>query len=619
MCREDDMPESTYDPTVGNKDLVPEAGKVALDAGQPCARGLCSELKRTLTKNWLREVKVFNQKTVGVTMLMFISVVAPTLAFGASYGKASNNYIGTIETILCTAYTGMIMSAIGGMPMIIIGSTGPMLAISTAVYSMAESFDVPILTFNGWCSIWLLVYVVICVFFDLTRFAKLATRFTDDIFAFLVVSIFVIGAVGNPFTESGLLYYLSPNDASHEELAEDNTDYNFWATGFLSVLLGFGTTWLIFWLRTFKSSTFFTKTIREMIFDFSVITAVIVATVVDKVIFNEIPTESLNVPESFEPTFQCCDSSCTTSWPDDCPDQSSAAGTRPWFVNLGDLNGKGWVPIVAAGPALLAFLGNYLDNGITWHLIVNPNHKLQCGEAYNYDLLINGLLNCISGLLGCPWLVASTVPCITHLNALATRDKDNRILFVQETRWTNFLAHLILLCFAFASSVLKLIPLPVLLGVFLFMGLSALPNIQFWQRILQFIRQPSLYDDTPYNKYMTKARVHKYTLLQILFFTGVFVVQRIKVISIAFPFMTCLCIPARLFLFPKFFEGWELELLDGEDSHIDAWVAAKESRRKSILFGADSDDEDDEMELGLSKPKPAVGETVVGDDSSAEP
>ena len=52
--------------------------------------------------------------------------------------------------------------------------------------------------------------------------------------------------------------------------------------------------------------------------------------------------------------------------------------------------------------------------------------------------------------------------------------------------------------------------------------------------------------------------------------------QNIKAISIAFPFMTFLCIPARLFFLPKFFAGWELCLLDGEEDHIIAWAETKE-------------------------------------------
>jgi hypothetical protein len=243
-----------------------------------------------------------------------------------------------------------------------------MLAISTAVYDLAGSLDVPVLTFNAWVSIWLLIYVVICTFFDLTRYVKLATRFTDDIFAFLIVTIFVLDAIGDPFSNSGLTRYLDPNHPSHGKYTEE-PGYNFWATGFLSVILGLGTTWSIFFLRGFKTSSFLPGQIfRETIFDFSVIVSVVIWCCVDKLIFDEVQTEELNVPSRFEPTFQCCTSSCDSFFPDDCPDVAESAGTRKWFVNLGNLNGKGWATFAAAGPAILVFLGVYLDNGITWYV-----------------------------------------------------------------------------------------------------------------------------------------------------------------------------------------------------------------------------------------------------------
>ena len=62
--------------------------------------------------------------------------------------------------------------------------------------------------------------------------------------------------------------------------------------------------------------------------------------------------------------------------------------------------------------------------------------------------------------------------------------------------------------------------------------------------------------------------------------------------------MTFLCIPARLFFLPRFFEGWELVLLDGEDEEIEEWIDAKEEsirnfeKRSTISLGADSEDGD---------------------------
>ena len=232
---------------------------------------------------------------------------------------------------------------------------------------------------------------------------------------------------------------------------------------------------------------------------------------------------------------------------------------------------------------------------ITWHLINHKSHNVKHGEAYNYDLCLNGFFNFVNGCLGLPWLVATTVPCIIHLNSLAEKDKDGKILSVQETRLTMLFSHMMVGLSLLVLNVLQLLPMPVLYGVFLFMGLSALPAMQFWNRMLLWFQQPSLYPDTVFNRYMNKGKVHLYTVLQVFFFGLVFLVQNMSAISIIFPLMTLLCIPARLFFLPRFFEGWELLLLDGDDEDIKEWTNRKRRAMHSLRFADVDEEEDDEM------------------------
>ena len=62
--------------------------------------------------------------------------------------------------------------------------------------------------------------------------------------------------------------------------------------------------------------------------------------------------------------------------PTQCTDVAEAAGRRPWLVDLGDLNGKGWVPFFAAVPALLAFILVFLDDGSPWLLTLSLSLSL---------------------------------------------------------------------------------------------------------------------------------------------------------------------------------------------------------------------------------------------------
>ena len=103
---------------INNADLVADAGKVHLDEAQMWGKGIIGDFKRTVGTHWFSEVLNFNQKTIPVSLLMFITVIAPTLTFGAVYGKVTNNLIGAIETILATSWIGIVYSLIGGMPMV---------------------------------------------------------------------------------------------------------------------------------------------------------------------------------------------------------------------------------------------------------------------------------------------------------------------------------------------------------------------------------------------------------------------------------------------------------------------------------------------------------------------
>ena len=342
----------------------------------------------------------FNQKTVAVSLLMFISIIAPTLTFGAVHGKNTNNQIGAVETILATSWLGVAFALFSGMPCVIVGSTGPVLIMTSAMVDITKSLDVPFLPFYGWVSIWLCVYCSLTAFFDLTRYIRYATRFTDDIFALLIVSIFILNAIGNPFAEGGFFRYLSPNHSIHQELAEENpdNDYSYLETSLLSIILGVATTATIFFLRGFKTSSYFcNQGVRNSVHDFAVTAAVIMYTLLQQFCFSSIEVQGLAVPDKFEPSFACCTSECTSFWPDECEEQAAPTGTRPWFANLGDLNGKTYVPFLAAGPAILAYVLVYLDNGITWHLVYSPDNNLQHGESFNWDIFLNGACNMING------------------------------------------------------------------------------------------------------------------------------------------------------------------------------------------------------------------------------
>ncbi len=298
-------------------------------------------------------------------------------------------------------------------------------------------------------------YILFCLLFLLVTCNRFATRFTDEIFSFLIATIFIIDSLGSPFHEVGVFYYFK----------EDPLD-----VALLSLITCLGTTYIAYVLRGVKFSSYlWAGWMRNLFSDFAISIAIFVFTIVANLGFPSIQLEELDVPSTINPTFVCCHADCTTFYPADCPELETPFGPRPWRINLLDLNGKTHVIFMAAGPALLAFILVFLDNGITMHLMNHPAHKIAHGSAYNYDTVVIGIMIAVCSLYGFPWLVAATVRSLNHLHALAEKSSDGKRFYsVHETRLTGLFAHGMILGSLFALDIIRLIPVPVLYGVFLY-------------------------------------------------------------------------------------------------------------------------------------------------------
>jgi hypothetical protein len=91
---------------------------ITSDPARPWGKGIIGDVRSTLLTHFVEEMTNFNQRTVAVSLLMFITVIAPTLTFGAVYGSNTEFNIGAVETILATAWVGVFFSFFSGMPMV---------------------------------------------------------------------------------------------------------------------------------------------------------------------------------------------------------------------------------------------------------------------------------------------------------------------------------------------------------------------------------------------------------------------------------------------------------------------------------------------------------------------
>uniref|UniRef100_A0A667IKZ2 Solute carrier family 4 member 1 (Diego blood group) n=1 Tax=Lynx canadensis TaxID=61383 RepID=A0A667IKZ2_LYNCA len=231
-----------------------------------------------------------------------------------------------------------------------------------------------------------------------------------------------------------------------------------------------------------------------------------------------------------------------------------------------------WMMFASVLPALLVFILIFLESQITTLLISKPERKMVKGSGFHLDLLLIIGMGGVGALFGLPWLSATTVRSITHANALTVMVKDStpgaapQIQSVREQRISGLLVAVLVGVSILMGPILSLIPLAVLFGIFLYMGVTSLSGIQLFDRLLLLFKPPKYHPVVPYVKRVKTWRMHLFTGIQIICLVVLWVVKSFQAISLILPFILILTVPLRRLLLPLIFRELELKCLDADDA-----------------------------------------------------
>ena len=64
------------------------------------------------------------------------ATLAPTITFGGLLGKKTDQWLGVKETLIATSLCGILFALFAGQPLIIVGTTGPILVFEQATYEV---------------------------------------------------------------------------------------------------------------------------------------------------------------------------------------------------------------------------------------------------------------------------------------------------------------------------------------------------------------------------------------------------------------------------------------------------------------------------------------------------
>jgi len=490
--------------------------------------GLRQDVARRLPNYWSDFRDGLHAKCVGATLFLFFACLAPAVTFGGVMAIQTHGQIGAVEMIVASAFCGVVFAIISGQPLIILGGTGPLLVFTAILYRLCSDLGIPFLSSYAWVGLWSAGFLLVLAVADASCLMRYFTRFTDEIFSALISIIFIYEAI-----KSLALIFEDLDVERHHD------------TALLSLLLAIGTFYIAMSFSRFRCSSYLLPKIREFLADFGPVIALGAMTVVS-VWLHEVFLDELPAPDAFG----------TTSG-------------RPWAIDL--LATPPWARLAAAGPALLVTVLVFLDQNITARVVNSPDHRLRKGEAYHLDLAVVGLLMAVCSLFGLPWLVAATVRSLNHVRSLATVEEvvrsngetRDRVIYVRENRVTGLAIHLLIGLSLLLLPLLKTIPMAVLYGLFLFMGVVSMAGNQFFERLSLWLKDPTLYPATHYIRNVPRRTIHAFTFLQ-LACLGVLWFVKSSPFGILFPVFIGLLVPVRL-LAGRFFAPGHLAALDAEE------------------------------------------------------
>ncbi|XP_030799160.1 anion exchange protein 2 isoform X2 [Camarhynchus parvulus] len=509
---------------------------------------------------------------IAAVIFIYFAALSPAITFGGLLGEKTQDLIGVSELIISTSLQGVLFCLLGAQPLLVIGFSGPLLVFEEAFFTFCTSNELEYLVGRVWIGFWLILIVLVMVAFEGSFLVRFVSRFTQEIFAFLISLIFIyetFSKLAKIFQEHPLHGCLSANSSAEAwgngTVAMANTTALATSpaargaakvtgqpnTALLSLVLMAGTFFIAFFLRKFKNSRFFPGRIRRLIGDFGVPIAILVMVLVDYSI-QDTYTQKLSVPSGFSVT---------------APDK------RGWVINpLGVQSAfPVWMMVASGLPAILVFILIFMETQITTLIISKKERMLQKGSGFHLDLLLIVAMGGFFALFGLPWLAAATVRSVTHANALTVMSKavapgdKPKIQEVKEQRVTGLLVAVLVGLSIVIGDLLRQIPLAVLFGIFLYMGVTSLNGIQFYERLQLLLMPPKHHPDVTYVKKVRTLRMHLFTGLQLACLAVLWAVMS-TVASLAFPFILILTVPLRMCLLSRIFTDREMKCLDAAEA-----------------------------------------------------
>uniref|UniRef100_A0A672PVB3 Anion exchange protein n=1 Tax=Sinocyclocheilus grahami TaxID=75366 RepID=A0A672PVB3_SINGR len=509
--------------------------------------GLILDVKRKLPFYASDFYDALNIQSLSAILFIYLGTVTNAITFGGLLGDATDNMQGVLESFVGTALAGAVFCLFAGQPLTILSSTGPVLVFERLLFNFSKDNDFDYLEFRLWIGLWsfslsILVFIV--------HFVSMISDAFVFVFDYLVLNL--------PIHSYILFFYIHVKCACPAYVF---SCYN----SFVILIKHINHIFIVYILQ-----------VRQLISDFAIILAILIFCGVDALV--GVDTPKLLVPSEFKPT----------------------SPNRGWFVPPFGGN-PWWVYLASFLPALLVTILVFMDQQITAVIVNRKEHKLKKGAGYHLDLFWVSILLIVCSFMGLPWYVAATVISIAHIDSIKMETETSapgeqpKFLGVREQRVTGTMVFILTGLSVLMAPILKFIPMPVLYGVFLYMGVASLNGVQFMDR-LQLLLMPAKHQpDLIYLRHVPLRRVHLFTFIQVLCLALLWV---LKSLSVLFQILALVAVRKAM---DYVFSQHDLSYLDDIMPEKDKKKKEDEKKKKKKKGSIDSDMNDLSLSLSPSQ------------------
>ena len=382
----------------------------------------------------------FHEKLLPAATFLYFAILLWSISFGALNESNTNGYFSVKKTIVSQAIGGLAFSLFSTQPLVVMMSTAPLAIFIKLAFAISVNENIPFAPFYAWIGIFSSIFLTLSSVLNLsTFFMRYSSPFLCETFQVFISLALILNSMRALVKEFMADWEVGKTDKA-----------------LLWLILMAATIKISLSLRQFRESTAFSLTIREIVSDFCLPTAVIIVSFFGSYVFRSIDLEGFNATADVQFTI---------------PDMSVNSRT---------------ITITAALGFALSIL-MFMIHSITASIVSSPANKLKKGAYYHSDIVLVAIINLIFSLYGLPWMHGSVPHSPLHAKSMAVVEKSSKrkTLFAIESRLAVFLAHICVgASYYMLPLPLKFIPYPVLYGLFIFLAITALADNIFYERIV---------------------------------------------------------------------------------------------------------------------------------------